>query len=255
MAEARDVLKKYSGEPPELNARGIWDSPICPLNENQSPIPVFCESDDSNLAVDHHMFAQVLLETENKCVAYENTITANIANAQKKLLELTSTDTISPGRKLEIIDETAHASNRLLEVSRNKIWKLVKSQVNYPDKSVLAGQEVVASLLKENIDKYESALNILAAVLSEVRDLDVKFELDIDDEDCVIINWLFEEGSYEWTVICDSSPWPMIKVYEYSSGIFENDKETCVRTLHNFTSLLQRFRVALQRRSEQVQSR
>lgn len=235
----------YSGgeKHPELSPSSHWEIPACNLNNVRSSVETYCEKD--TFAGMSTLFNHNLLGLDARCSAYESSITTNIKNAQQKLLELSSEEMIPSSEKLDVINETAHASNRLLEISRNKIWKIVKNKFDCPDKSVLVDREEIPSLMKEAPDRYDFALNVIASTLLDRSEFDLKFEIDIDEDDCVIVNWLFESGSYEWTIVNDNSPWPMIKIYEFSNGIFETDQENGVKSIHNIASLLEKFRTVV----------
>lgn len=233
--------------PIPFDRNDYWGKPTCVSNDDLIPQTDFCETKGVFIL---DLLTPTMRDRNDQCSAYENVITTSIENAQNKVLELSSTNDISTSRRLQIIEEAAHMSNRLLEVSRNKIWKLVKNQNEFPDRSILKGLDAISPLLDNGVDRYEAALNLIAIALIDNNGVDLNFEIDIDDDDCVIVNWLFESGSYEWTIVNDNSPWPMVKVYEYCSGVFDSGKEADVRTWHHVSSLLKRFKIVVSENSK-----
>lgn len=141
----------------------------------------------------------------------------------------------------EFLDYSANYLDTILQDNMNLMWRRVKGTVPWKDLPLHPEIEKM-TLLGATTSSYvtNSTASQLLYYMEDLQEDLPDYTVESDGDENVIINWLLDGKSCEWTVTKFDVPWPMIKVYEYvcSEG---KDVRPLIKVWHNVGALGESF--------------
>ena len=178
---------------------------------------------------------------ESFCNEYLRSFNGQMKELSQSLVEFESRIESGSDYGLEAIDHVTNSANSFLDSSRSIMWRALRNKVAQP---AILENPVLDEMVSESKTCTNTAktANQLLTYISNLVESSPDYELETDDTGNIIVDWVLDSYSYEWTIAKSDDPWPMLKVYEYSRKRSRERQPPSVQTWHNAKSLGKRFK-------------